>query len=52
MIIQVSMDIEVEENCNNDIAGAFANTIENTYDYPVLRASVTATWEDEEHYNK
>lgn len=52
MIIQVSMDIEVEDNYDDSIVEAFANTIERTYDYPVWGASVTASWKDEKHYNK
>ena len=50
MIIQVSMDIEVEDDYKYSIVEAFANTIERTYDYPVLGACVTASWKDEEHY--
>lgn len=52
MIIQVSMDIEVEDNYNDAIVEAFADTIDNTYDYPVLGATVTASWKDIEHYNR
>ena len=52
MIIQVSMDIEVEDKYNDSIVEVFANTIERTYDYPVLGACITASWKDEEHYIK
>ena len=52
MIIQVSMDIEVEDNYSDSIVEAFANTLERTYDYPVLGACVTASWKDEDHYSR